>query len=319
MLNDKVKQEIYQIVLDKSLGMILPEMTNEFEDWISREIDRSSQYIENRLQTSLTPARLTNLPKSVKEAYENRGKYKDSINQNFYTYPRWVDLEPVQKGLYGNNPANYKDGTLPFNLLTNDQLALFSSNVVHSPIKVGDAERLDGKATAYFTTYRAPIITVYSVALAFTAPPGYEGRNLFFRLYKPNEFYVYSREGAIHIFPAVMARILATTSMNDPLFGSQYGPVVPRIPQVILIDYEYGYTDANRPYDLLEAVAIRTVMQLILMLSSYLTAGLKSFGIEGFNASFGNNGLLYENIYNEYKAKLKELLHPYYRISMTAW
>lgn len=319
MLNEKVKQEIFQIVLDKSLGMLLPEMTTEIEEWISREIDRSAQYIENRLQTSLTPARLTNLPKSPKEAYENRLKYKDSINSAFFDYPRWTDLTGVQQGLYGSNPANYQNGTLPYDLLTNSQLANWTSNVLFSPIKVGDAERLDGKANAFFNTYRAPIINVYSVALAFTAPPGYEGRNLFFRLYRPNEFYVYRKEGGIHIFPAVMARILATTSMNDPLFGSQYGPVVPRIPQVILVDYEYGYTDNDRPYDLLEAVALKTVMQMILMLSSHLTAGLKSFGIEGFNASFGSNGLLYETIYNEYKERLRDLLSPYYRVVMTAW
>jgi hypothetical protein len=72
-------------------------------------------------------------------------------------------------------------------------------------------------------------------------------------------------------------------------------------------------------YDLLEAIAVRTVMQLILNFSAYLTAGLKSFGIEGFNASFGNNGLLYENLYNEYKARLRELLRPYYRVVMSAW
>jgi len=319
MLNEKVLQDIYQIVLDKSLGIIFPEETPELQDYIKREIERSAQYVENRLKTSLTPARFTNLPGSPKEAYENRVKYKDAINPYYFDFPRWDDLTPEQKNLYANDPSLYRNGSLPFHLLTPSQLTTWVSNIQYSPIKVGDAERQDGRSTAYFQTYYAPIINVYSVALAFTAPPGYEGKNLFFRLYRPNEFLVYKREGGIQIFPAVMARILGTTSGNDPLYGSQYGPVIPRIPQVIMIDYEFGYTDANRPYDLLEAVAIRTVMQLILSFSSYLTAGLKSFGIEGFNASFGNNGLLYETLYNEYKQRLAELLRPYYRIVMTAW
>ncbi len=319
MLNEKVLQDIYQVVLDKSLGIIFPEETPELQDFIKREIERSAQYVEQRIKTSITPARFTNLPKSPKEAYENRAKYKDAINPHFYDFPKWSDLTSDQQNLYSNNPALYKPGTLPFELLVPAQLTAWVSNIKYSPIKVGDAERQDGRSNAYIQTYYAPIINVYYLALAFTAPPGYEGKNIFFRLYRPNEILVYKKEGGIQIFPAVMARILGTTSGNDPLYGSQYGPVIPRIPQVVMIDYEFGYTDVDRPYDLLEAIAVRTVMQLILNFSAYLTAGLKSFGIEGFNASFGNNGLLYENLYNEYKAKLRELLRPYYRVVMSAW
>jgi len=318
MITDKVKQDILQIVYDKLEGVILPEITPEVESYFNREIERSAQYIENRLRTSLSPARFTNLPKTPREAYENRAKYKDSINESFYTYPEWNHLTAAQKNLYGNNSSLYTPGSLPFDLLTNDQLNQWVSNIRYAPNKVGDAERQDGKGTPLIVTYYAPLITVYSVALAFTAPPGYEGKNLFFRLYKPNEFYTY-RTGEIHIFPAVMARILSQTVSQDPLWGSQYGPIAPRIPQVIMIDYEFGYTDQTRPYDLLEAVALRTAMQFILAISANLTAGLKSFGIEGFNASFGNNGLLYENLYNEYKERLRELLAPYYRPVMTAW
>ncbi len=316
MITEKLKQDIFQILLDKIEGVLLPEMTPEVQNYLEREIVRSSQYIENRLKTSLTPARFTNLPKTPEEAYKNRAKYKDAINEFFYSYPRWNDLTPEQKNLYGNNPSFYTDGTLPFELLTNDQLNQWVSNIRVAPNKVGDAERQDGKGTPLIITYYAPIISVYSLALAFTAPPGYEGKNLFFRLYKPNEFYFY-KTGEIHIFPAVMARILSQTVSQDPLWGSQYGPIAPRIPQVIMIDYEFGYVDP--PFDLLEAVAIRTAMQFILAISAQLTAGLRSFGIEGFNASFGNNGILYENLYNEYKERLRELLSPYYRISMTAW
>ena len=316
MLTEKVKQDIFQILLDKVEGVLLPEITPEVQQYLEREIERSAQYLENRLRTSLTPARFTNLPKTPKEAYENRAKYKDAINENFYQFPKWEDLTAAQKNLYGNNPSFYVPGSLPFELLTNDQLNQWVSNIRVAPNKIGDAERQDGKGTPLIITYYAPIITVYSLALAFTAPPGYEGKNLFFRLYKPNEFYFY-RTGEIHIFPAVMARILSQTTSQDPLWGSQYGPIAPRIPQVIVIDYEFGYTDP--PYDLLEAVAIRTAMQFILAISANLTAGLRSFGIEGFNASFGNNGLLYENLYNEYKERLRELLSPYYRPVMTAW
>lgn len=317
-IDNNTKQTIFQIVYDKSFGVLLPEITPDIEQMIGREIERSAQYIENRLRTSLSPARYTDLPKTPEEAYKNRTKYKDAINSNFYDYPRWDDLTPGQKNLYGNNPSLYKNGTLPFELLTNDQLNTWASNVQYSLIKVGDAERQDGRGKAFFNTYYAPIIHVYSVALSMTAPPGYESKPLFFRLYHPSEFKVYHKEGGIHIFPAVMARLMLVGS-NDPLYGSQYGPVVPYIPQVLTIDYEFGYTDSTRPFDLLEAVAIRTVMQMILNISAYLTAGLRSYGIEGFNASFGNNGMLYENLYNEYKTRLRELLLPYYRPIMVSW
>lgn len=319
MITDKLKQDILQVVYDKVQGVLLPEITPEVEAYLLREVERSAQYIENRLRTSLSPARYTNLPKTVQEAYENRAKYKDAINESFYQYPKWEDLTDDQKNLYGNNPSFYAPGTLPFNLLTTSQLQQFASNVKVAPNKIGDAERQDGKGTPVIITYYAPIINVYSLSLAFTAPPGYEGRNLFFRMYRPNEFYFY-RTGEIHIFPAVMARILTQTISADPLWGSQYGPIAPRIPQVIVIDYEFGYTDENRPFDLLEAVALRTAMQLILAITAQLTAGLKSFSIEGFNASFGGqSGLLYENLYTEYEKRLRELLLPYYRPVMTAW
>lgn len=313
-LNEKLKQDLYQVVYDKLTGIPLPE--GDFSEVIGREIDRAANWVEQRIKTSLAPARATDMPKSAEEAYSDRVRFNDYISANFLNYPRWDDLTTGQKSLYGNNQSFYRDGTLPWNLLTEEQRITFSSFVQFSPIKIRDAERLDGKATAYITTYFAPIIEVHYLALSFVSPPGYSGKNLFFRLYQKNEFYVYNKEGAIHIFPAVMARIANTT--QDPLYGTQFGVVAPRIPQVIKIDYEYGYTDATRPLGLVEAVGLKAASQLLHIISAYLTGGLQGFGVDGFNASF-SNGLLYKPLVEKYEQELKELLRPFYRPVMTAW
>lgn len=309
----KLFQELIQATYDKLTGVQIPD--GNFNEVLERELDRAIGFVENRIRTSLEPVRKTDMPKTVEECYADRSRFKDFINQAFVSYPKWENLTDGQKFLYGNNPNIYKDGTLPWDLLTEEQRLIIASNTQYAENKIDMSERQDGKGKATLTTFFAPIVNVHSIALAFTAPPGYEGKNLFFRLYKQNEFLVYHREGMIEIFPAVMARILSTT--NDPLYGSQYGVVAPRIPQVIKIDYEYGYTDQTRPAELVEAVAIKTAMTMLLYISNTLTMGLQGFGVDGFNASF--NGMIYKTLYDEYNRRLNSILAPYYRLVMSSY
>lgn len=315
---ERLIQDVMQYTLDALAGVDLPE--GDFDELLRREVIRAIDFVENKLQTSLTPARRTNLPKTPREAYENRRKFVDYINNPGYlSFPRWDQLTTEQKALYGNNPDNYVEGSLPWDLLTEEQRIIFSTMINYDPNKEQDAERQDGKNTAYILTYRAPIIWVDYVAFVFTTPPGYEvdapQKTLFFRKYLPSELKIYKREGGIHIFPAVMAR-LTYGSTQDPMYGGQWGPVAPRIPQVIEIDYTYGYEKV--PPTLMQAVAYRAGMNIIQAISAMYTAGLAGFGVEGFNASF-NDGIMYKPLYDKFRTEFPELIRPFYRPVMTAW
>lgn len=315
MLDAKLKQDLFQAVYDKLSGVTLPDDGN-FDEVLGREIDRAVDWVENRIKTSLTPARVTDLPASAQQAYEDKTRFNNYITVPYNQYPQWNDLTLSQKAIYGNNSTIYTAGSLPWQYLTEQQMVIFSSNVQYSSIKTGDAERQDGKNSSYIKTYKRPIIQVYYLALSFVTPPGYENRNLFFRQYMPNEFYVYNKEGGIHIFPAVMARISNTT--QDPLYGSQYGVVAPRIPQVLKIDYEYGYTDQTRPIELVEAVALRASINILMYMSAFFTGGLSGFGVQGFNASFDQRGM-YAPLIQYYQDELKHKLLPFIQIVMTGW
>lgn len=313
--NEKTLQDIMQYTYDALAGVDIPK--GDFDELFRREVIRAVDWVEETIKTSFSPVRRTNLPKTPQDAYEDKPRYRDfQKNPNYVSFPNWAQLTTEQKALYGNNQTNYVDGTLPWTLLTEEQRLLFTSMIEYAPNKISEAERLDGKATAYIQTYMAPIVTVYYLALSFVTPPGYEdgGKRLWFRLYKPNEFLIYHKEGAIHIFPAVMERI-ATTS-NDALYGTQQGTVAPRIPQVIEVDYEYGYV--NPPPRLMQAAAYRAAAEVLVHISAMYTAGLSGFGVEGFNASF-SDGMLFKPLYDKYRAEAYELLRPFYRVVMTAW
>jgi len=312
-VDPKLRQDLIQRVYDKLTGVTIPD--GDFESVLIREVDRAVGWVQNKVKKSLSPVRATNLPISPEEAYTDKRKYNKAIENNFETYPKWSDLTAGQKAIYGGNESIYTPGSLPWRYLTEEQQILFGTQVYYAPNKIKDEERLDGKGTAYIKLYNNPVIKVYSLALSFVSPPGYSGKNIFFRLYLPNEFLVYEKEGAIHIFPAVMARILSTT--QDPLYGSQYGVVAPRIPQVMSVDYEYGYTEYTRPFGLVEAAALKAAMNLLLYISACMTGGLQSFGVDGFNASF-NNGMVYEAMYKAYESELKNVLAPFFTPIMSS-
>lgn len=313
--NEKALEDIIQIVYDKMAGVDLP--SGDYDDVIRREVERSVKWVETKTKTSISPVRFTNLPKNPQDAYEDRLRYIDFLSNPMYVnFPTWDQLTPEQRVLYGNDPANYKDGTLPWELLTEEQRIIFTSLIKYAPNKVGNAERQDGKGSPFIVTYYWPIVTVYYFALSFIAPPGQQdvGKQIWFRLYKPDEFIVYHQEGAIHIFPAVMQRLSSET--KDPLYGARQGVVAPRIPQVVEIDYEYGFVDP--PETLLEAVACRAITTLILNISSMYTAGLSGFGVEGFNASF-KDGILYRPLYDECARRAEDLTRMHTRLVLSAW
>lgn len=313
-INEKVRQDLLQVVYDKLSGVQQPE-GSDFEKVILREIDRSAAWVENRIKSSLTVVRKTELPKSPREAYEDKVRFKNFIDALWLSFPKWEQLTDSQKTtLYGNNPDIYTDGTLPWDLLTEEQRILFGSKVTYASNKIEGAEKQDGKNNAYIKLYQAPIVKFHSLALSFVNVPGYQNLSTFFRLYQPNEILVYHREGAIHIFPAVMARIM--NSSQDPLYGSQFGTVAPRIPQVLHIDYEYGYEVV--PDDLLEAVGIKAALYILAYINNLFTGGLQGFGVQGFNAQF-QQGQMYGPLKAQFEYDLKQILKPYYQLVMTGW
>lgn len=312
-INEKDKQEAMQVVMDKLAGVQFPE-GNEFLEIIGREVDRSASWVENRIKTSLSVVRKTDLPGSAEEAYKDKQRFVEQVNHTFMQYPTWNALTTQQRAIYNNNQTLYKSGTLPWDLFTEEQRYIFSSQVQYASNKLESAEKQDGKNHAYIKLYRGPLVKFHSLALSFVNVPGYQNLATFFRLYQPNEILVYEKEGAIHIFPAVMARLLSST--NDPLYGSQFGVVSPRIPQVLHIDYEYGYK--NIPLDLLEAVGTRAAIEILGAITSIMTAGLSGFGVQGFNATL-KDGYMYPHLVQQLKENLEKLLVPYYRLTMTSW
>jgi hypothetical protein len=312
-LNAKAKQDALQVVFDKLAGVQFPE-GQEFMEVVSREVDRAAVWVENRIKTSLSVVRKTDLPGSGQECYEDKDRFRSQINPLFLSFPRWAQLTDAQRAIYANTSTLYKDGALPWDLLTEEQMYLWNTQVSYASNKAENAEKQDGKNTAYIKLYRGPLVKFHSLALSFVNVPGYQNLATFFRLYQPNEILVYEKEGAIHIFPAVMARLLSST--QDPMYGSQFGVVSPRIPQVLHIDYEYGYKQV--PLDLLEAVATKAALEIIGYITSIMTAGLRGFGVQGFNANFGD-GILYPHLITRLEKNLEKLLVPYYRLNMTGW
>lgn len=311
--NEKIRQDVLQVAYDKLTGVQFPE--GDFESVMLREIDRAYAYVCNRIKTSLHPVRKTNLPKSPEEAYRDKDRFDEYIDDHWVSFPTWEQLTSAQKiTYYANNRTLYTAGSLSWDLLTEEQRILFGTKVDYAANKISEIEKQDGKNTAYIKVYHGPISKFHSLALSFVNVPGYQNLSTFFRLYQPNEILVYEREAAIHIFPAVMARLMNST--QDPLYGSQFGTVAPRIPQVLHIDYEFGYREP--PFDLLEAVAIRASIQILMYISNLFTGGLQGFGVQGFNVNF-QGGMIYGPLREKLEAEFQQILKPYYQPILTGW
>jgi hypothetical protein len=288
-----------------------------FRSIVIRAIQKSVAKIENRIKLALYPRRKTNFARYPKEVYENRVKFGSGGLDSFLTmssreYPTWTDLNEEQKAKYNNNSALYTNGTLPWDLLTSEQQAEFSREVLFFPDKVGDEERIDGKARSYIKLYERAIIKINKLALEIKDPSGL-GIPYLNRSYSPNEYFIYKKEGAVILFPA-QAKISATGASNM-IASSGYGLIVPNMPQIITVDYLFGLEEI--PPDLQDAVAMLSAIKVFELVNVAFTKGMMSYSVGGFSASFSKG--LYSSVIDRYERLADDLLAPYFQVVMTGY
>ena len=193
-----------------------------------------------------------------------------------------------------------------------EQKETFSQGVIFVPNKVGNEERIDGKARSYIKLYERYVTHIHKLALEIQDPQGL-GIPYLNRTYAPNEYFLYQKEGAVILFPA-QAKISATGASNM-IASSGYGLIVPSMPQIITVDYEFGLTEI--PPDLQDAVAMYSARYVFEMMNIAFTKGLTNYSVQGFSAAFGNG--MYSQVMERFKEEADELLHPYYQFVMTGW
>ena len=288
-----------------------------FRSIVIRAIQKSLAKIENRIKLALYPRRKTNFARNPKEIYDNRVKFGSGGLDSFLTmparhYPTWEDLNEEQQSKYNNNQELYTDGTLPWDLLTSEQQAQFSREVLFFPDKVGDEERIDGKARSYIKLYERSIIKINKLALEIKDPSGL-GIPYLNRSYSPNEYFLYKKEGSVILFPA-QAKIAATGASNM-IASSGYGLIVPNMPQIITVDYSFGLEEI--PPDLQDAVAMLSAVKVFELVNVAFTKGMMSYSVGGFSASFSKG--LYSSVIERYERSADDLLAPYFQVVMTGY
>jgi hypothetical protein len=288
-----------------------------FKAILIRAIQRSVARVENKVKLALYPRRKTNFAQTPKEVYEDRVRYGHGGLDSFLTpaskeYPTWDDLNDEQRLQYGNDDSLYEAGTLPWDLLTSDQRREFSNKVIFVPNKIENEERIDGKGRSYIKLYERYATKIHKLALEIQDPQGL-GIPYLNRTYAPNEYFLYQKEGAVILFPA-QAKISATGASNM-IASSGYGLVVPNMPQIIAVDYEFGLKEI--PQDLQDAVALYSAIKTFELLNIAFTKGMMSYSVQGFSAAFGKG--LYADVMQRYKDEADELLHPYYAMIMTGY
>lgn len=288
-----------------------------YQALLVRAIQRAVAEAEKKTRLAFYPRRKTSFARTPKEVYENRVKFGQGGLDSFLTpasrdYPAWTDLTTEQQGFYGNTEALYTTGSLPWDALTTEQQENFSRDVLYVPNKVEGEERIDGKGRSYIKLYERNIIKIHKIALEIQDPQGL-GIPYLNRVYSPNEYFEYLKEGAVILFPA-QAKISATGPSN--LFASAgYGLVVPIMPQIITVDYEYGLTEI--PFDLQDAIGLLAAVYAFELINIYFTKGFMSYSVAGFSASFGSG--LYNAVVERYKQQAEDLLAPYYQMVLTGW
>lgn len=288
-----------------------------FKNILIRAIQKSVARVENKVKLALYPRRKTNFAQTPREVYEDRIKFGNGGLDSFLTpdsreYPTWDDLNASQQAEYGDNDALYTPGTLPWDLLTIDQRKTFAREVIYVPNKVENEERLDGKGRSYIKLYERYVNKIYKIALEIQDPQGL-GIPYLNRTYAPNEYFLYRKEGAVILFPA-QAKMSATGGSNL-VASSGYGLVVPNMPQIIAVDYEFGLKEI--PQDLQDAIALYAAIRAFELVNIAFTKGMMSYSVQGFSASFGKG--LYADVMQRYKDEADELLHPYYHMVMSAY
>lgn len=288
-----------------------------FKSIMIRAIQRSVARVENKVKLALYPRRKTNFAQTPKEVYEDRVRYGFGGLDSFVTpdaryYPTWEDLDDSQRSRYGDNESLYEAGTLPWDLLTTEQRREFSNKVIFVPNKVENEERIDGKGRSYIKLYERYATKIHKLALEIQDPQGL-GIPYLNRTYAPNEYFLYKKEGAVILFPA-QAKVSATGASNL-IASSGYGLVVPNMPQIIAVDYEFGLEEI--PQDLQDAVALYSAIKTFELLNVAFTKGMMSYSVQGFSAAFGKG--LYADVMQRYKDEADELLHPYYHMVLTGY
>lgn len=288
-----------------------------FRSIVIRAIQKSVSKIENRIKLALYPRRKTNFARTPQEVYNNRVKYGSNgldsfLTQEARTYPVWDDLDSDQQSQYNNNSSLYTPGTLPWDLLTVDQQQAFAREVLYFPNKVEDEERIDGKGRSYIKLYERYITQINKIALEIKDPQGL-GIPYLNRTYAPNEYFLYKKEGAVILFPA-QAKISATGASNM-IASSGYGLIVPSMPQIITVDYQFGLDEI--PADLQDAIALLSAVKVLELVNVAFTKGMMSYSVNGFSASFGNG--LYSTVIERYEKIAEDLLSPYFQVVMTGY
>ena len=288
-----------------------------FKNILIRAIHRSLARVENRIKLGLYPRRKTNFAQNPKEVYEDRIKFGSGGLDSFLTpdsreYPLWEDLNEAQQAIYDNDDELYYPGTLPWDYLTKAQRDYFSRSVIYVPNKSENEERIDGKGRSYIKLYERYATKIHKLALEIQDPQGL-GIPYLNRTYAPNEYFLYKKEGAVILFPA-QAKISATGASNI-IASSGYGLVVPSMPQIIAVDYEFGLEEI--PQDLQDAVALYSAIRAFELINIAFTKGMMSYSVQGFSAAFGKG--LYADVMQRYKEEAEEMLHPYYHMVMSAY
>jgi len=283
-----------------------PSAIPGFRATLIRAIQRTVSRVENEIKLALYPRRKTNLAQTPKEVYNDRVTYGSGGLQSFLTpasqtYPTWTDLDAAQQTQYNNDSTLYTDGTLPWDLLTPTQQRTFSEQVLYVPNKIENEERLDGKGRSYIKFYERMVIKIHKLALEIQDPQGL-GIPYLNRTYAPNEYFLYEKEGAVILFPA-QAKISAT-GPNNLIASSGYGLVVPSMPQIVHVDYEYGFKEI--PPAMQDAVAMLSAIKAFELLNISYTKGLLNFSVQGFSAAFGKG--LYADVMDRYRTEAEWLL-----------
>lgn len=322
MLQGKQLQLLLENVKDRIQGApihangLIPVKEPGIESIILRDLQRTIVRAEHKIKLSITPKRKTDLPGTPREVYEEKIKYNlmgcFSSNAILF-YPAWADLTEEQLTAYGNDSSLYTNGSLPWDYMTNAQVDYFSRRVIYVPNKSGDAEVLDGRARSYIKLYERNLIKVHSVKMQLRNPSNIN-TSFFSRTYTRDEIIPYKKEGAIMLMPA-LTRSAAMASGGAGVSATGYGMAMPRLPQILHVDYSYGLTEI--PLDLQEAISLLTAAKVFQTVNIMYTNGLTGFNVQGFSAQFGKG--MYADIIAMYQEEAENILSQYSLVTMVGW
>lgn len=320
MLEGKQLQLLIENVRDRIVGVpgltpdaLIPMETPGVESIIQRDIQRVVATIENNAKISLYPKRRTKLPKTPREAYENKYKYEKLqcfTSYDALVYPRWEDLTPEQQTKYLIDPLDstlgnvYKDGTLSWDLMNRAQKQYLTNRIIFASNKVGDEEKLDGKLRSHFKLKNRDIVAIHKISLEIRNAPAGSTSPFLSRTYGENEYFLYEKTGEIILAPSyTQLGMVYGTGINY----TSYGISAPPLPQVIHIDYSYGYQEI--PLDLMDAAAMLTAIKVFENVNMLFAQGLMSYSVQGFSASFGKG--LYTDVMERYTIQANAVIDRY--------